>query len=381
MTIMDSDLELHPFAKARRSIRKIFGGAKIRIEPVLDFKRLLAKPNASLPPPLNRRDVEFYPYGRVALLQGLRLLPIRAGDNVLVPSVICSSVLAPFNASGIKVRYYDIDDHLKPKFDTAREMLDSRTRAFLGVHYFGFPQNVDEIKGFCERYGLQYIEDNSHGFLSAMGSRPLGTFGEVAIFSQRKTQALPHGGALLLNSNELVTRSQADIVPLELNRRSPVVRFLLRNLGLNMGAYIALDMDSILGKFPSHFSAVGGGEEDDLTNYLESYSQLSNWILYRMDTRHEVEVRRRGFEHWQELMSVVSKRGFSPVFDDLPEGVVPWVFPLRVVKRKEFISELSRFGIQCVGWPPLPSKAPRTRISEELTLLPLLQTHRTVAQR
>ena len=63
-----------------------------------DFATLLARPRTKLPPPLDKETVRLYAYGRVALYHGLRLLGILPGENVLMPSLICAPVIAPFKA-------------------------------------------------------------------------------------------------------------------------------------------------------------------------------------------------------------------------------------------------------------------------------------------
>jgi perosamine synthetase len=333
--------------------------------PILELTAMLARPRTSLPAPLNGPHVTFFPYGRIALLQGLKLMRIQAGDNLLIPTLICSSVVAPLNKLGVKVRYYDVDENLQPRLDTAKT--NSRTRAFLGVNYFGFGQDAELIADFCARHGLYYVEDNAHGFLSST-SRPLGTFGDIAIFSQRKTVPLPNGGALLINERDLADIHGANADGLELRSKTSVSRFVLRQLALNFGFYAGLDIASLIRKFPP--SRIGD-EENDLRGNLEPYSYLANWVLCRIDIEREKERRRKQFMACLEYSRDWSPRYVRPVFRELPAGVVPYAFPFRVSGRTEFIDHLRRIGIWCFPWPALPSTAPRTRLSEELILIPM----------
>jgi hypothetical protein len=282
-----------------------------------------------------------------------------------MPKLICSSVVAPLNALGIKARYYDVDENLQPRLDTAT--IDMRTKAILGINYFGFPHDAESIADFCARHGLYYIEDNAHGFLSST-SRPLGTFGDIAIFSQRKTIPLPNGAALLINRRELIEDYQTTPDRLEMLRKTSISRFLLRNLASNFGLYAGIDITSLLRKFrSSHIT----DEENDLTPNLETYSNLTDWILRRVDTDREKETRRQRFMFWVELARNRSSRAIRPMFREMPAGVVPWAFPLRVSRRPAFIDLLRRKGTYCFPWPEsLPSTAPRTRLSEELVLIP-----------
>ena len=343
--------------------------------PVLNPLTLLTRPNCTLPPPLDSPTASFHPYGRVALLEGLRILRIKPGDNVLVPSFICASVIAPFNKLDIDVRYYEVDDQLQPRYDTAARILDSRTKAFLGVHYFGFPQDVEAIRDFCEEYGLYYIEDNSHGLLSALGSRSLGTFGDISVFSQRKTLALPHGGALVVNRPSLLPHDRILSTCPPMRGEPSAFRFLLRSLTLNLDIFPYLDIEAFLRRFArDRAGAPLAGQENSLDDYLEADSRLARWILMRADFGREKRVRCLGFTFWCKVFGNSRTEEFSPVFDDLPHGVVPLGFPIRVRRRMNFIDELNRQGIRCFPWPARPSRAPITPLNSEIAVIPLHPT-------
>jgi perosamine synthetase len=342
---------------------------RVPIIPVLDFTTLLARPRSKLASPLWASRAALYPYARVALLEGLRLLGIGAGDNVLVPSFICSAAIAPFNALGVEVRYYEVDDELQPRFDTALRALNSRTKAFLGVHYFGFPQDIEAIRGFCNSHELYYVEDNSHGFLSAHRHSPLGTFGDIAILSQRKTLALPHGGALVVNASSL-SHKVPPTSGYSRDHKASIVKFILQNLILNLEIFPSIRGLDVLA-FAKKFTQLGqaGDLEANLDDCMEPYSKFATWILFRTDFEKEKLHRRRTYLFWQDVFARSALQS-SPVFKDLPEGVIPWAFPVRVHKRKEFIHNLRRQGIECFAWPNPPSSAPRTQLNQEIVLIP-----------
>ena len=56
-----------------------------------------------------RAITRFYSYGRDAIWAGLELLGIKQADEVLVPAVMCSEVLAVFARRGVNVHYYRLD--------------------------------------------------------------------------------------------------------------------------------------------------------------------------------------------------------------------------------------------------------------------------------
>ena len=59
-------------------------------------------------------------------------------------------------------------------------------KAILITHFLGFPQPIDEIKRICNERNLFLIEDCAHAFLSSYNGNPLGSYGDIAVFSLLK---------------------------------------------------------------------------------------------------------------------------------------------------------------------------------------------------
>ena len=58
---------------------------------------------------------------------------------------------------------------------------------------------MDALVKLCKQYDVIVIEDCSHSYLTKISGRSVGYFGDMAIYSMRKTLAIPDGGALKLN--------------------------------------------------------------------------------------------------------------------------------------------------------------------------------------
>ena len=332
--------------------------------PVLDWRRLSLRPSPTLPPPLDRPGVRLYGYGRQALLDGLLALGLKGGDNVLVPSVICRSALGPFEALGIRLRVYDVDERLRPCLDHAGSLVDAATRGILVVHYFGFPQEAGPIQAFAQRHGLAFIEDNTHGLLSRAGDRPLGTFGDIAIFSFRKTLPIPNGAALLLN------RPGLPIPPSSPRRGRPrdLLAFAARDGVRRAECLMQRDLVTWLRE---------PGEGDQLPDEGESvpgyqgvgYSRVADALARRMDMDKERRVRRMSCQFWLDRSGAWSAWGAEPVFHQLPQGVVPYGLPVWVRDRAGFMAAMRREKISCFTWPD-------RRMPATLPALAVLPLHR-----
>ena len=79
-------------------------------------------------------------------------------------------------------------------------------QAILAPHYFGFPANIKSLVSLCKIYDVAVVEDCAHSFLTKIDDQPVGSFGDIAIFSMRKTLAIPDGGALVSIVGRLMLR-------------------------------------------------------------------------------------------------------------------------------------------------------------------------------
>lgn len=83
-----------------------------------------------------------------------------------------------------------------------------KTSAVLATHLFGNPCKVDELERLASRHGLKLIFDAAHGFGSLYHGRPLGSYGDLEVFSTSPTKLLVtgEGGIITTNNERLVER-------------------------------------------------------------------------------------------------------------------------------------------------------------------------------
>lgn len=79
------------------------------------------------------------------------------------------------------------------------------------THLYGLARGVEEIVTLCAAHGVAVLEDCAQSFGCVSGTRPVGTFGDVATFSFYPTKnlgALGDAGAVALRSGEMAVRAQ-----------------------------------------------------------------------------------------------------------------------------------------------------------------------------
>jgi dTDP-4-amino-4,6-dideoxygalactose transaminase len=146
-----------------------------------------------------------------ALEMAALLLDIQPGDEVIVPSFTFVSTVNAFVLRGAHPVFADIrPDTLNMDEERLEQLITSRTRAIVPVHYAGVGCEMDTILEIAGRYGIPVIEDNAHGLFGKYKGRYLGTFGGLATqsFHETKNFSCGEGGALLINDVQYLERAE-----------------------------------------------------------------------------------------------------------------------------------------------------------------------------
>src|SRR5947209_6393447 len=168
--------------------------------PGLSPRDLLRSAAEGLPFPFGAARTTYFFRARNAIYHLFRALGFGAGDRVLVPAYHSGNETAAIRATGASLTYYPITRGLQPDFDALDRLCLPGTRALLAIHFLGWPQPIAELAAFCRERGLILVEDCALALLSETQGRPLGTFGDFAVFCLYKTLPLPNGGALVQNN-------------------------------------------------------------------------------------------------------------------------------------------------------------------------------------
>ena len=136
----------------------------------------------------------------------LRILGIREGDEVIVPS-------NTYIATALAVTYVGaVPVFVEPKIDTfnidpekIEDAITSKTKAIIPVHLYGQPCDMDPIMAIAGANGLKVIEDCAQAHGAAYKGRKVGSFGDAACFSfypGKNLGALGDAGAVVTDNKE-----------------------------------------------------------------------------------------------------------------------------------------------------------------------------------
>jgi perosamine synthetase len=144
--------------------------------------------------------------GTAGLHMGVRALEIGAGDEVITtPFSFVASANCLLYEQAIP-RFVDIEeDSLGLDPDLLSSAASPRTRAVLPVHVFGRPCRIGAITSTAREQGWSVIEDACEGLGSTVDGRPLGSFGDVAVFAFYPNKQITTGeGGMVVTDDDTI---------------------------------------------------------------------------------------------------------------------------------------------------------------------------------
>jgi perosamine synthetase len=143
--------------------------------------------------------------GTSALHLALSSLGVAGGDEVIMPSYVCSSPYFATLHAGAVPKIVDIDiSNYNICASTIKPQICSRTKAVIVPHLFGTPAELGPILGL----GIPIVEDCAQSLGAEYKSQRVGSFGKVSVFSFYATKMITtgEGGMILTDDDECYDR-------------------------------------------------------------------------------------------------------------------------------------------------------------------------------
>ena len=148
--------------------------------------------------------------GTAALHLALKSLDVKAGDEVLVPSITFVASVNAVLYCGAKPVFVDSTslNDFNISVTELEKKISSKTRGIIVVHYGGFLADMDKITRLARKYDLFVIEDSAHSIGTKSGSKMAGALGEIGCFSffSNKNLATGEGGMAVTDNEKLAKR-------------------------------------------------------------------------------------------------------------------------------------------------------------------------------
>ena len=336
---------------------------RIPVKPALNPRVLYSSESVNSHPSsvISQGQIKYVTSGRVAIAHALIQLGVTKGDNVLVPAYHCSSMIEPVDWRGATPLFYKITHDLKVDLDHVGKIINNKTCVMIATHYFGFPQKTTELRKFCDQYNIALIEDCAHAFFGENEGKPIGHYADFSIASPMKIFPIYDGGCLVSRKHSLD--------PIVLHH--PGLSFEIK-AGVNIleqsfqygrmpktGKILApfLSFKDRMRKWSKKTSsattkaalspaASDGGFGFEPAWVDKKMSVVSKTILMRTDKTLLVGKR---CEHFQKLHTSLSHLPHcKPLYNELPQDIVPYVYPLLMEFPEKVFAKLKLQGIPII---------------------------------
>jgi perosamine synthetase len=324
---------------------------RLAVPPPLPPAVYRRQPARQLPFPLDQPGCVLFARGRHAIWHGVRALGLAPDAVVLVPAYHCSTEIEALLRAGVGCRFYEASDSLAPDEDELAELLDERVVALYLIHYLGFPQDVVRWRRWCDAHGLLLIEDAAQGWFGTIDGRPMGSFGDLSIFTLYKTLGVPDGAAVLPRQW----------------LRAPPRRGALRlgTVGIRHAEWLlsrSALLTAVADRWHSDLQWVHREVDPAMTSYVlgdpdSPPARSTRFLLPRLIDPTVAERRRANYRRLlDELGDAVAKP-----FARLSDGASPWAFMIDTADKQGFMERLLRHRIRALNFwsephPSLPAE-------------------------
>jgi 8-amino-3,8-dideoxy-alpha-D-manno-octulosonate transaminase len=149
------------------------------------------------------------PSGTAALNCALAALEVGPGDEVILPAWTWHSCFNTIVLAGALPVFAEIDESFNLDPNDIESKITPQTKVIMPVHLQGNPCDLDPILAIARRRKLRVLEDCAQSVGASYKGRPLGSMGDIAIYSLQlnKTITAGEGGAVVTNDAVLFERA------------------------------------------------------------------------------------------------------------------------------------------------------------------------------
>lgn len=305
--------------------------------------------------------VWFTSAGRSAIFHALKAFGVGPGDSVWVPTYHCPTMIEPLVLLGAQPRFYPIGAAGEVSLPFLRNAGPHGAKALLAAHFFGLPQDFSTLRRFCDEHGIALLEDCAHAYFGHGPAGAVGGIGDAAIASLPKFFAATDGGCLVLRKPGLTgPQLQAPSIAFEARAwwdalETGATAGKLGWLGRGIGALVHLK-NRLRGRRPGTQAPAPLQEPDlhaachtmDMPSTLRRASAMARWAVAHTDSTRLIAARRANFERF--LHAFRTDGAVQPLIDRLPDGAVPYVFPLQARAGDPLYGRLRARGVPMFRW-------------------------------
>lgn len=154
---------------------------------------------------LGRKNAVLVNSGTGALATAMLAADVGPGDEVLIPGYMWVACISAVVRCGAIPRLVEINNTFTMDPDDLERKINSRTKAVLLVHMSGACGEIERIVEICKRHNVLLIEDTAQANGASYKGKPLGSFGDMAIYSFQYNKNVTAGeGGMVVSDSDLL---------------------------------------------------------------------------------------------------------------------------------------------------------------------------------
>jgi len=225
--------------------------------------------------------------GRSAFQLALEALDLEKGAEIIFPAFTFPVIPLAAKLLGYQPVFCDVDprtynsgpEHIEPK-------ITDNTGAILATHLFGQSCPIREVTDLARQRNIRLLEDCAHACGVRVDGQPVGTFGDIGVFSFAEGKNMPcfGGGAIATSDGAIAQKAGKILAKAAMPTTNVIIKtafsiwlkwLLTRPFIFGITAYSALRVKLLLGQ-PLMDSAVGDELLEAFKNSNPRISRMSN---------------------------------------------------------------------------------------------------------
>ncbi len=181
------------------SINSLFDDANISTHPIIRELEIAYSKRIGVKYALAHNN------GTSALMAAFWALDLKPGDQILVPTATFWASAVPMMWHGLVPIFCESEEtELGLDLEDIQAKWNPNVKAIVIVPLWGIPGNYEVILNFAKEKKLLVIEDASHAHGAEFKNKPVGSFGDISVFSLQGDKLAPAGEGGVLLTNNLV---------------------------------------------------------------------------------------------------------------------------------------------------------------------------------
>jgi len=270
------------------------------------------------------------------------LLDLKPEDEIIIPSYTFPSCPNPFLIGGAKIVFADTEnDYPNVSANHIKQLITPNTKAIMVMHYGGVGCELESIQSICKQNNLFLIEDAAQCINSYYNNKPLGSFGDVSVFSFHETKNIHcgEGGMIVINNPDLIEK--VEIIRQYGTNRTDFINNKLphyESVGLGLALFQSEINAAFLYAQLQEINAVSENRNKLWKHYYNSLEKIVSDSTFKLPPSTLIRVALNS-NHHTFFIRVQNEKDLNPLIEHLSKNNITAVKHFYPLHQSKFHSE------------------------------------------